>query len=351
MAEPRFDFRSDNTGAAAPEIVAALAAANSGPAAGYGSDTWTAKLQQRLSELFEKDVTVFPVSTGTAANAIALGAISPPYGAVYCSNAAHVDTSECNATAFFGGGTKLVPLAGEHGKISAAALEAAVAGAGIGLSHKSQPASVNVVQATDWGAVYSVDEVAAIGRVARKHGLCFHMDGARFGNAVARLKCRPADVTWKAGVDVMSFGATKNGGMLADAIVVFTPGVADALRFHLRRAGQVWSKMRFAAAQLLAYVEDDLWLRLAGQANAAAARIAPAAGTRLLAPVEANELFVELPPAAMDALEREGIGFFRRGTSLARFVCRWDTSEAEVAALSAALREHTGASGAQSAAQ
>lgn len=351
MAEPRFDFRSDNTGAAAPEIVAALAAANSGPAAGYGNDAWTAKVQRRFSELFEKDVTVFPVATGTAANAIALGAICPPYGAVYCSASAHVDTSECNATAFFGGGTKLVPLAGPHGKITAEALEAAIAGAGIGLSHKSQPAAVNVVQATDWGAVYGVDEIAAIGRVARKHGLRFHMDGARFGNAVARLKCKPADVTWKAGVDVMSFGATKNGGMLADAIVVFTPGLADALRYHLRRAGQVWSKMRFASSQLLAYVEDDLWLRLAGQANAAAARIAQAAEGRLLAPVEANELFVDLTSTAMDALERAGIGFFRRGPSLARFVCRWNTSEEEVAALSAALREQQGAPGVRSAAQ
>jgi threonine aldolase len=344
MSEPRFDFRSDNTGAAAPEIVAALAAANNGTAAGYGNDVWTGRLQTRFSDLFETKVRVFPVATGTAANAITLAALSPSYGAVYCSANAHVDTSECNATAFFGGGTKLVPIPGPNGKVTADSLRAAIEGAGIGLAHKSQPAAVNVTQATDLGAVYGVDEVAAIGAVAKRHGLKVHMDGARFGNALARLGCAPADVTWKAGVDVLSFGATKNGGALTDAIVVFTPNVAEVLHFHLRRAGQVWSKMRFAAVQLLAYVEDDLWLRLARQANAAAARIAARVAMlptmRLVAPVEANEIFLELPAEAMDALEREGVGFFRRGPTLARFVCRWDTTEAEIEALCGTLERH-----------
>lgn len=331
------DFRSDNTGAAAPQIIEAIAAANTGTAAGYGADEWTAALQQRFSDLFETKVRVFPVATGTAANALALASIAPSFGAVYCSPIAHIETSEGNATGFFGAGTKLVHVGGPHGKVDASALQEALAGAGVGLTHKSQPAAVNMTQATDLGAVYRLDEIRGVTDVARAHGLKVHMDGARFANAVARLGCTPAEVTWKAGVDILSFGMTKNGGVMADAIVVFSPDVAQLLAFHLRRAGQVWSKMRFASAQLIRYVEDGLWLDLAGRSNAAAARIAAALekepGVRLVAPVEANEVFVEVPSAAMDALEKDGLRFFRRGPRLARFVCRWDTTDAEIRAL------------------
>ena len=340
------DFRSDNCGRAAPELIAALVAANEGSVLGYGGDPLTATLQARFADLFEASVRVYPVPTGTAANALALAASSTPFGAVYCSAEAHVNTSECNATGFFGGGTKLVPVAGPHGKLDAAALEAAIASAGKGLAHKSQPAAVNLVQATDLGAVYTVDEVSAVSEVAHGHGLKVHMDGARFANAVARLGCTPAQATWKAGVDVLSFGVTKNGGLLSDAIVVFGPDTAGDLAFHLRRAGLVWSKMRFASAQIMAYVEDDLWLRLARQANAAAAalaeRIRPAAGARLLVPVQANELFVEMAPAVLTALEKAGFLFYRRGPGTARFVCRWDTSEEEVAALGEAVARLAG---------
>lgn len=337
MAQTIIDFRSDNTGAAAPQIIEAIAAANKGTAAGYGTDELTAALQGRFSDLFGTKVRVFPVATGTAANALALASICPPFGAVYCSPNAHIDTSEGNATGFFGGGTKLIHVPGPHGKVDPSALSDALANAGAGLTHKSQPAAVNVTQATDLGAVYRIDEIAALSAVARAHGLKLHMDGARFANAVARLGCAPAEVTWKAGVDIMSFGVTKNGGVLADAIIVFSPEVAAHLAFHLRRAGQVWSKMRFAAAQLMACIEDGLWLDLARRANGAAARIAEALADhpriRLLAPVEANEIFAEMAPEAMDALEQAGIRFFRRGPRLARFVCRWDTSDAEIQAL------------------
>jgi threonine aldolase len=335
------DFRSDNTGAAAPQIIEAIAAANTGTAAGYGADEWTAALQQRFSDLFETKVRVFPVATGTAANALALASICPPFGAVYCSPIAHIETSEGNATGFFGSGTKLVHVAGPHGKMDPAVLNDALAGAGVGLTHKSQPAAINLTQATDLGAVYRLDEIRALTDVARAHGLKVHMDGARFANAVARLGCSPAEATWKAGVDILSFGMTKNGGVMADAIVVFSADVAPQLAFHLRRAGQVWSKMRFASAQLIRYVEDGLWLDLARRSNAAAARIAAAVagqpGVRLIAPVEANEVFVETSSAAMDALERAGLRFFRRGPQLARFVCRWDTTDAEIAALTGAI--------------
>jgi len=273
----------------------------------------------------------------SAANAVALAASCTPFGAVYCSEAAHINTSECNATSFFGGGTKLVSIAGPHGKVSPDALENAIAAAGKGLAHKSQPAAVNMVQATDLGAVYSVDEIAAVGAVAHAHGLKVHMDGARFANAVVRLGCTPAEASWRAGVDVLSLGVTKNGGLLADAIVVFAPDTATNIGFHLRRAGLVWSKMRFASAQISAYVENGLWLRLARQANAAAAAIATelatVAGVKLIAPVQANELFIDMAPAALSGLESDGILFYRRGPRLARIVCRWDTSDSDVAAL------------------
>ncbi len=338
------DFRSDNCGRAAPELIEALAAANRGTALGYGGDPFTAALQASCAEVFERPVRVYPVPTGTAANAVALAASSTPFGAVYCSAEAHVNTSECNATSFFGGGTKLVPVAGEHGKIDPAALEIAIAGAGRGLAHKSQPAAVNLVQATDLGAIYTLDEVAAVGEVAREHRLVVHMDGARFANALATLGCTPAQATWRAGVDVLSLGVTKNGGLLSDAIVVFSPDIATDIGYHLRRAGMVWSKMRFASAQVTAYLENDLWLRLARQANAAATALAehirPVAGARLLAPVQANELFVEMAPSALTALEEAGFLFYRRGRDVARFVCRWDTGKEELAALGEAIARH-----------
>lgn len=347
MPQAIIDFRSDNTGRAAPELIAALAAANTGTALGYGMDPLTAQLQTRFAELFEVPVRVFPVPTGTAANALSLASVCTPFSAVYCSADAHINTSECNATGFFGSGTKLVTLAGSHGKIGAQVLESAIAAAGAGLFHKSQPAAVNLVQATDLGAVYSVDEVAAVSEVARAHGLKVHMDGARFANAVARLGCTPAQATWKAGVDILSFGVTKNGGLLGDAIVVFAPDAATQIQYHLRRAGMVWSKMRFASAQILAYVKDGLWLRLAAQSNDAAARIAeairPLAGVGLGAPVEANELFIEMAPQALTALQDDGILFYRRGLRLGRFVCRWDTSATEIDALVGAIRRHAAA--------
>jgi threonine aldolase len=338
------DFRSDNTGRAAPEILDALVAANHGTALGYGADDWTAALQQRFSVLFGTEVRVFPVATGTAANALSLAALGPSWGLVYCSGAAHINTSEANAAGFFGGGLKLVPIAGEHGKIDPSALAAALALTGPEQIHRGQPSAVNLTQASDLGAVYTRAEIAAIAEVAKTRGLRLQMDGARFANAMARLGADPADLTWRAGVDIMSFGATKNGGALCDAIVVFAPDLAAGLAVQLRRAGQVWSKMRFASAQLLAYVENGLWLRLAGASNAIAARIAAGLraipGLRVAAPVEANELFLELPAAVMDALDRDGFQFYRRAPDLARFVCRFDTSDAEADALVAALGRH-----------
>jgi threonine aldolase len=321
--------------------------ANSGTAPGYGADEWTATLQKRFSELFETAVRVFPVATGTAANALSLAAISPPWGLVYCSEAAHINTSEANAAGFFGGGLKLVPVTGEHGKIAADRLAERLGEIMPGQLHRGQPAAVNLTEATDLGAVYSEDEIRAVAEIAKRRGLRIHMDGARFGNALARLGCSPAALSWRAGVDVMSFGATKNGGALCEAIVVFAPDLVDPLAIQLRRAGQVWSKMRFASAQLLAYVEDDLWLEMARAANRVAAHIAAGLadipGLSLWAPVEANEIFLDLAGATMDALERDGFLFYRRSERLARFVCRFDMSLTEADALVGALRHHLAA--------
>ena len=347
MTGAMIDYRSDNTGRAAPQILEALVRANQGTALGYGGDAWTAALPQRFSDLFETSVRVFPVATGTAANALALASLGPSWGIVYCSEAAHINTSEANATGFFGGGIKLSAIDGEHGKIGADGLASALAAISPGQLHRGRPAAVSLTQATDLGAVYTLGEVRAIAEVARRGGLRLHLDGARFANAVARLGCSPADLTWRSGIDIMSFGATKNGGALCDAIVVFSSDIADALAVQLRRAGQVWSKMRFASAQLIAYIENDLWLDMARASNAAATRIADGLhdlpGARLLAPVEANEIFLELPGAAMDALEADGFQFYRRTKTLARFVCRFDATEGEANALVAALRRHLGA--------
>src|SRR5215831_13563149 len=338
------DFRSDNTGRAAPQILDALIGANHGTALGYGGDDYTATLQRRFSELFETAVRVFPVATGTAANALALASLGPSWGIVYCSEIAHINTAEANATGFFGGGLKLAAVGGDYGRINADRFAETLAGIARGQIHRGQPSAVSLTQATDLGAVYTLDQIRAVAEVAKGRGLKIHMDGARFANALARLGCSPAEATCRSGIDIMSFGATKNGGALCDAIVVFAPDLADPLAVQLRRAGQVWSKMRFASAQLIAYVENGLWLDMARASNAIAARIAAglhdAPAARLLAPVEANEIFLELPSSAMDALEADGFQFYRRSQSLARFVCRFDTTMAEADALAASLTRH-----------
>jgi threonine aldolase len=340
------DFRSDNTGRAAPELLAAVVAANQRTAAGYGGDEWTAQVQERFSALFETKVRVFPVATGTAANAISLAVITPPYGAIYCTDQAHVAGAEANAAGFFGGGTRLLPQPSPLAKMSPDALAQAIE-AGSGNPHYSRPSAVTLTQVTELGTVYSLAEIRALTAVARARGLKVHMDGARFANAVARLGCSPADLTWRAGVDILSFGATKNGGASCDAIVVFDRALDEPLTWHLQRAGQVYSKMRFASAQLLAYLQDDLWLRNARAANAAGARLdaglRATPGARLLAPIEANLVFLDLLPAVMDGLERDGVQFFRRARTTARFVCRFDVTGEEVEALLASLRRHLAA--------
>ena len=344
MHTQTFEFRSDNCGRVAPEIIEAISRANHGSAIGYGADDLTLQLNTRLSEIFETQVRVFPIPTGTGANALALASVGTPFGAVFCSPEAHINTSECNAVGFFGSGLKVTPIDGIHGKVCPDSLEKNLHSAGFGQAHKSQPVAVNLVQATDLGAVYSVAEIQRISALAREKNLTVHMDGARFANALAYLGCTPAEMTWKAGVDILSLGVTKNGGLLSDAIVVFNPAVADKINFHLRRGGMIWSKMRFASAQILAYVENDLWLRLAKQSNLAAQQLAAGInnipGARLIAPVQANELFAEMRAQSLDQLAQHGVLFYRRGPELARFVCRWETTEDEVQSLLSLIAQH-----------
>src|SRR5579883_354407 len=298
------NFASDNVTGAAPEILAAIAAANDGAAMPYGNDAVTQRVEAALKALFERDLAAFPVATGSAANALALATMCPPYGAVYCHPDSHINVDECGAPELFTGGAKLVPIVGDAGKIAAADFEAALARSGKGVVHHVQPAAISLTNASEMGTVYTPEEVRAIADIAHGQGLRVHMDGARFANAVAALGCAPADLAWRAGVDVLSFGATKNGALAAEAVVFFAPAKAGDLAFRRKRSGHLFSKMRFLSAQLEAYLADDLWLRNARHANRMARRLADGVaglpGVRLRHPTEANEIFVELPEPVID---------------------------------------------------
>ncbi len=333
------NFCSDNVTGVAPEILAALVAANAGSVPSYGADAISQRLQAQFSELFETAVTVFPVATGSAANALALSVLTPPYGAVYCHATAHIQVDECGAPEFYTGGAKLATLPGAHGKLSAADLAAALGRAGTGVVHHVQPAALSLTQATEAGTVYRVEEVAALAEVAQAHGLGVHMDGARFANAVASLGCTPAEITWRAGVEVLSFGATKNGAMAAEAVVFFKPELAESFGYRRKRGGHLFSKMRFLSAQLEAYLTDGLWLNNAAHANRLAQQLARGLaalpGARLCAPVEANEIFVLLPEPVIAGLEADGFQFYRwesEQPGVIRLVTAFDTREPEVLA-------------------
>jgi threonine aldolase len=330
------DFSSDNSHGASPEILAALVAANDGTAPSYGADAITARLDARFSEIFEREVAVFPVVSGTAANALALATLCPPYGAVFCHRESHIVVDECAAPEFFSGGARLVLLPDEGGKITPAAIEAALPDYRRGI-HSSKPSVVSITQASEFGTVYRADEIAALAACAHGNGMTLHMDGARFANALAYLKCSPADLTWRAGVDALSFGASKNGALMAEAAVFF----ADARDFEYRRkqAGHLISKMRFLSAQLEAYLQDGRWLKTASRANTLAQTLGTGlskiAGAELAYPVEANGVFVRLPDATVARLRERGARFLdwappRDGRTLVRLVCSFATKEEDI---------------------
>lgn len=336
------DFRSDNVTGAAPEIMAALASVNHGTVASYGNDPYTAAMNKRFCELFERPVTVVPVSTGIAANALALSVCSPPYGLIYCHPSAHVIHRESGATEFFTGGAKLVPVPGADGKIDASIFKEMVEGDHSGVTSKAPPSALSLTQATDGGTVYKPADIAALSAIAHGYGMKVHMDGARFSNALARVGGSPADLSWRAGVDIMSFGATKCGAMNTEAIVIFDQTLTKELGIRARRCGQGSSKMRFASAQLERFVTDGLWLRLALQANNAATRLAELLASipkvEITAPVEANELFISLPQTVIERAEAQGVLWYRRGPGKIRLVCRFDTTPAEIDGLYAIMR-------------
>ena len=333
------DFHSDNAAGVHPAVLEAVARAAGPHPRGYDADDWSARLDGAFSELFGTPVRAFAVPSGTAASALGLAACVPPFGGVWCHNEAHIEVDEAGAVGFYTGGGSLMLVPSPHGKLTTEALDEAAARRR-GDVHQVQPAALSLTQATEAGTVYAPDEVAALSGWAKARGLAVHMDGARFANAVAHLGCAPADLSWKAGVDILSFGCIKNGGMSAEALLFFRPARAETVPVRRKRAGLMPSKGRFAAAQLLAMIEGDVWLENARAANRGAATIAAAVPDRLLWPADANELFLRLTADERERLRAKGFGFYDwelSGPDAARFVVRWDQDETAIRALADAI--------------
>jgi threonine aldolase len=336
------NFASDNTAPIAPAILDAIAAANAGYARGYGSDDWTARLDRRMAEIFEREVAVFLVPTGTAANALALAHVSPPWGVVLCHAQSHIATDECGAVEFCGGGLKLVGLSGDGGKVTPQGLRDALAGYGGHSPHQMVPSALSITQASEAGTIYRSDEIATLCEIAHARSLAVHMDGARFANALVRLNATPAQLTWRSGIDVLSFGATKGGALAAEAVVIFDSARATFFGERRKRAGHLLSKHRFIAAQFLAYLEDDRWLALARHANSMADRLKEklaAVGLRPVFPVEANLIFIAMPRALDAKLRAAGANYYVRPSDgldvgadniLVRLVTSFATADEEI---------------------
>jgi threonine aldolase len=344
------NFASDNTTGIHPRIVAAIAAASGGRAMPYGADEITRRVERRFAEIFERDCAVFLVGTGAAANSLALASMVPPWGAIYCHPGGHINADECGAPEFYTAGAKLIAIPGTHGKVAAADIDRAYRLSGAGSVHVTQPSAVSLTQLTEAGTIYRPDELGAISEVCRRHGLGFHIDGARFANAVVGSGHSPADLTWRAGLDVLSFGATKNGAMAAEAVIFFDPPKAATMGWRRKRGAQLWSKHRFLAAQMDAYLADGLWVDCARHANAMARRLADGLarvrGAEFRDLVEGNEIFVRLPPHVLDGLERDGARFYRwpgEDSWLIRLVAGYDTEVSDVDAFLASAVRHSGA--------
>jgi len=328
-------FFSDNAAACHPAVLAALAEANHLDAA-YDGDAWSKRLNGAFSDLFETSVRALWISTGTAANSLALAALCPPHGAILCHREAHIEVDEAGAPGFFTHGAKLSLLDGAGAKLSPETVEAACDRVRADV-HQVQPHALSITNASEYGIPYRAAEVAALGEVAKRRGLGFHMDGARFANAIAATGESPADVTWRAGIDALSFGFVKNGGMSSEALVFFKPELAEETLVRRKRSGHLLSKGRYQAAQLLALLKNDRWLANARAANAAAATLAQAAGERLVLPVAANELFVKMTPEEAASLRAAGFDFYDWAPGEVRLVTSWDQDGAAVAALAEAI--------------
>ena len=335
------DFRSDNVLPGAPEILDAVVRANAGSTTSYGGDEITARVRRQCCEIFETDVEVFPILSGIAGNALSVAALTAPWGAVFCHAHAHIEREELGAATFFSGGAKLVPIDGADGKLHPDGVNAALAYAR--KTDMAVPACLSITNATEAGTVYSVAELRALGELARDAGLRVQMDGARFANAVAATGASPAEMSWRAGVDALAFGATKNGAMSADVIVLFRKELAEELSIRIHRGGHRPSKMRFLSAQLEAYLTDGLWLRHARHANLMAARLAEgiAPHVEIVRPVDANIVFVRFPPAVAEGLRGDGFLFSAWpifGDDVYRLVTGYATAADDVDAFTAAVR-------------
>jgi threonine aldolase len=328
-------FFSDNAAPAHPKVLEAIAAANRIDTA-YDGDEWSRRLDASFSELFGTEVRALWVATGTAANSLALAALCPPYRAILCHKDAHIEVDEAGAPGFFTGGAKLVLLDGEGAKVTPAAVEQACDGIRNDV-HQVQPAAISITNATEYGLVYRAAEVAALGDVAKARGLGFHMDGARLANAIATTGDSLADVTWRAGVDALSFGFVKNGGLNAECLILFRTGLADEIAVRRKRAGHLQSKGRYLAAQILAMLDGDLWLDNARAANAAARALAAAAPQRLVYPVEANEIFLNVTPEEAAKLRGLGFDFYDWGPGEIRLVTSWNQQGDALDRLAAAI--------------
>jgi len=336
------NFASDNTAPVAPDILDAIVEASRGYARGYGNDDWTRSVERRLSEIFERDVAAFLVPTGTAANALALAQVSPPWGVVLCHAESHIATDECGAPEFFGHGLKLEGLTGQGGKITPEVLQAALAGYGGHSPHQMVPSALSITQASEAGTIYRTNDIATLAELAHRRSLAVHMDGARFANALVRLNATPAEMTWRCGVDVLSFGATKGGALAAEAVIFFGPRAAAFFGERRKRGGHLLSKHRFIAAQFLAYLADDRWLILARHANAMADRLADGlidVGLSPIWPIEANLVFVILPRALDAKLKAAGADYYVRSSQnldvgadkvLVRLVTSFATTEQDI---------------------
>lgn len=328
-------FFSDNAAPVHPKVMQAIADANMVDTA-YDGDRLSARLDAAFSDVFGREVAVLWVATGTAANCLALTSLCQPHQGIICHREAHIEVDECGAPGFYTGGAKLMLVEGEGAKVSPDTVADLLDNIRDDV-HQVQAAALSITNATEYGLVYSADEVAALGALCKSHKLGLHMDGARFANSVVSLGCDPADVTVKAGVDVLSFGFAKNGGMGAEALVYFDPAMADTARFRRKRAGHLQSKGRFLAAQLLAMLDDGLWLENASAANAAAKTIAAVSPERLLHEVQANEIFIRLTAEEAASLRLQGFDFYDWGEGAARLVTSWHHKAKDVAPLAAAI--------------
>jgi threonine aldolase len=328
-------FFSDNAAAAHPRVMEAIAQANRLDTA-YDGDEWSARLDEVFSGLFGTEVRAFWVTTGTAANCLALAALCPPYRGILCHRDAHIEVDEAGAPGFFTGGAKLILLDGQGAKLMPDTVAAACDRIRDDV-HQVQPAALSITNATEYGLVYRAAEVASLGQLARDRGLAFHMDGARLANALASTGDSLADVTWRAGVDALSFGFVKNGGLNAEALIVFRTELADEIAVRRKRAGHLLSKGRYLAAQILAMLEDDLWLENARAANAAAHTLGRAAPGRLVYPVEGNEIFLKVSAEEAAQLRAEGFDFYDWGPGEIRLVTSWEQQGREIERLAAAI--------------